>query len=113
MVPGTATNTTDHFPMATELTQKIYEFLKGHCQDLFFDMLSVDIADVHRIAAFYNKTFWIIHNEVEEYFKPLKQTIAAVACLSPNLDRQSPLYSVLRKTYQSNYLEIYKQIFSP
>jgi len=42
MIPGFSSNTSASFPMFNELQNKINEFFKCDCQDIFFDLLAPD-----------------------------------------------------------------------
>ncbi len=115
MVPGVASNTSDSFPMITELSQKVYEFTKSTCQDLFFDVLSIQLSELTDVARFFKMSFQSLQTVVAEYFRPLEGMLATVACSKGGtiLERASPLRNVLSKTYQSNWRQIQRAAFSP
>ena len=113
MVPGVASNTSDSFPMSTELTQKVYSFLKGSCQDFFFDVLTTELESLSEVAQFYKRAFIKLQFAVTDYFKPLESMMKVITCSSTSLDRNTPLRNVMSKTYQSNYKKIQKEIFTP
>lgn len=103
MVPC-ASNTSQSFPMFTELTNSVSELYKCDCQDVFFDLLCPEL-NIEGVVFFFQNIFPPIMQAIQRHFLPAEQIIKAVSCTS-HLD--SPVISVLRKTYQSNWRSILK-----
>ena len=56
MIPGFSNNTSSSFPMLNELQNKLSEFYKCDCQDIFFDLLSPEL-NMEGIVYFYKNSF--------------------------------------------------------
>lgn len=90
--------------MFTELTNMVSELYKCDCQDVFFDLLCPEL-NIEGVVFFFQHVFSPIVQQIQKHFAPAEQIIKAVSCNS-HLD--SPVISVLRKTYQSNWRSILK-----
>ena len=77
---------------------------KCDCQDVFFDLLCPEL-NLEGVVFFYQNTFSPTMMAIQKHFAPAEQVLHQVSCL-PMLD--SPVESVLRKTYQSNWRQIMK-----
>lgn len=107
MVPCTS-NTSQSFPMFTELTNTVSEIYKCDCQDVFFDLLCPEL-NIEGVVFFYQHLFPPVMLAIQKHFQPAEQVLKAVSCTS-HLD--GPVVSVLRKTYQSNWRSILKSIIT-
>ena len=107
MVPGFANNTSAQFPMFNELQNEISEFLKCDCQDAFFDLLCPEL-NHDGIVFFFRSSLPKIFLHIEQYFTPCESVLKNVICCD-SID--GPIVNVLKKSYQSNYKNIYKQCF--
>ncbi|CAD8162702.1 unnamed protein product [Paramecium octaurelia] len=104
MVSGFA-NTSITFPMANELSNSIAEFYKCECFDIFFDVLSQEL-NMKGIIYFFQTAMYRIDKIINDYFTPLFKNIKDVGCLT-TID--GPIINVLRKSFQSNYKQIYEK----
>ncbi|CAD8093005.1 unnamed protein product [Paramecium sonneborni] len=104
MVSGFA-NTSITFPMTNELTNSIAEFYKCECFDIFFDVLSQEL-NIKGIIYFFQTSMYRIDKIINEYFTPLFKNILDIACLTTI---EGPIINVLRKSFQSNYKQIYEK----
>lgn len=103
MVPGFNTNTSIQFPMITELQNKINDYIKITCQDIFFDLLQPEL-NIKGLVKFFVKTLTKFNVIVRNYFSELEDKIKKTCVVEGNLF--DPIDNVLRKTYQSNYKKI-------
>ena len=108
MVPGFSNNTSSQFPMLNELQNQISEFLKCDCQDAFFDLLCPEL-NHDGIVFFFRTAMPKIIAHIEAYFTPAEAALKKVLCQD---SITGPITNVLKKSYQSNYKNIYKQCFS-
>lgn len=108
MIPGFSNNTSSSFPMLNELQNKLSEFFKCDCQDIFFDLLSPEL-NMDGIVFFYKNAFIKIKELINAYFEPLDVLLKKTLCID-NL--WSPIENVLRKSTQSNWRKIFAQISS-
>ena len=106
MIPGFSNNTSSSFPMTNELQNKLSEFYKCDCQDIFFDLLSPEL-NMDGIVYFYKNSFSKIHDLIIQYFEPLEKVMKKTLCMD---DIYSTIDNVLRKSYQSNWKKIYIQL---
>lgn len=106
MIPGLGTNTSSPFPMINELQNKISEFLKCDCLDIFFDLLSPEL-NIEGIVFFFKNTFLKVQELVQLYFEPMELSLKRTMCIDTLL---TPIDNVLRKTFQSNWRKILSQI---
>ena len=90
MVPGFSNDTSNPFPLYTELQNKLNDYIKITCQDIFFDFLQPKL----------NMKFTVNFSPVESQ---LQKTL---------LQRRIPkaINNVLKKSYQYKYKEISNQI---
>lgn len=103
MVPCT-NNTSQSFPMYNELTQKVSELFKCESQDVFFDLLSPEL-NLDGVVFFYANVYTPIFKTIQKHFEPVEQ---AIARLTHSQLVDGPLESVLKKTYQTKWREMFK-----
>lgn len=106
MIPGFGSNTSGSFPMINELQNKISEFFKCDCQDVFFDLLSPEL-NIDGIVFFYKNSLLKIQEVVVQYFEPMESTLKKTLSID-NL--WTPIDNVLRKSVQSNWKKIFPQV---
>lgn len=107
MNPGFTSNTSNSFPMITEIQIKINDYIKIICQDVFFDLLLPSEINIKGIILFYRTFFQEIEEEVHNYFSPLESQIKETLKIT---DQMKPIANVLKKTYQYNWKAIYSNI---
>lgn len=107
MVPGFNTNTSNPFPMITELQRKISDYIKMTCQDIFFDVLQPEFT-MDSLVKFYQMVLKTLNNKINDYFLPLETQIQKTVVIDGKLFE--PIDIVLRKTYQTNYIQISNHI---
>jgi hypothetical protein len=108
MIPGFSSNTSSSFPMLNELQNKLSEFCKCDCQDIFFDLLSPEL-NIDGIVFFYKNTFLKVQEMIMTYFEPLETNLKNVLCIDT---LWTPIDNVLRKSFQSNWKKIFNQMCS-
>jgi len=108
MIPGFSNNTSSSFPMVNELQNKLSEFYKCDCQDIFFDLLSPEL-NMDGIVYFYKNSFAKVHELVLLYFEPMEKMMKKTLCID---EVCSTIDNVMRKSYQSNWKKIYNQLCS-
>jgi hypothetical protein len=108
MIPGFGSNTSSTFPMQNELQNKLSEFFKCDCQDIFFDILSPEL-NIEGIVFFYKNCLLKIQEMVLLYFDPLQSSIKRTLCIDT---LWTPIENVLRKSFQSNWRKIIAQLSS-
>jgi hypothetical protein len=108
MIPGFSSNTSGSFPMLNELQNKISEFMKCDCLDIFFDLLSVEL-NMEGIVFFYKNAFTRVHEMIISYFDPLDVILKKTLCID---SLWSPIDNVLRKSFQANWKKIHNQVVS-
>ncbi len=89
--------------MITEVQRKINDYIKITCQDIFFDVLQQDF-NIQGLVKFYQTILHELNVKVYEYFTPLERQIQKNAVVDATLFE--PIDIVLRKTYQTNYMNI-------
>ena len=94
--------------MFNELTNKVGEFYKCDCQDVFFDILCTEL-NLEGVVYFYQNSLPPVIEQIEKYFWPIEQSIRQATC-SNKLDLS--ISNVLRKKYQSNWKEILSQVIN-
>ena len=107
MNPGFTSNTSNTFPMLSEIQTQINNYIKITCQDIFFDLLLEQKLAMNDIIYFYQFSLTEIDNEIRKYFNPLENEITT---LIGNHSMPNPIYNVLKKVYQSNYKNILNKI---
>lgn len=108
MIPGFSSNTSSSFPMSNELQNKLSEFFKCDCQDIFFDLLSPEL-NIEGIVFFFKTTFVKIQELINLYFEPLENLLKRTLSID---ELWSSIDNVLRKSYQANWKKIFIQITS-
>lgn len=106
MIPGFSSNTSGSFPMLNELQNKLSEFFKCDCQDIFFDLLSPEL-NIDGIVFFFKNCFLKIQELIALYFEPMESTLRRTLCID---SLWTPIDNVLRKSFQSNWKKIYSQL---
>ena len=107
MNPGFTSNTSNSFPMITEIQIKINDYIKIICQDIFFDLLLPTEIDIKDIILFFKIFFDVIEKKIQGYFLPLVKQITETLKI-PELWK--PIANVLKKTYQYNWKAIYSNL---
>ena len=74
-------NTSSSFPMQNELINKINEFYKCDCLDIFFDILAPEELTLKGVIYFYMQTFKSASSMVDQYFEPALSKVKEVGCL--------------------------------
>lgn len=105
MIPGFS-NTSNSFPMLNELQNRLSEFFKCDCQDIFFDLLSPEL-NMDGIVFFYKNCFGKVMEMIKNYFDPLENLMLKTICID---FLWTPIDNVLRKSAQSNWKMIYTQM---
>ncbi len=95
-------------PSEAELRGKLGDFMKHRCEDAFFDLLVPELT-IEGIVYFFKETFRSTQRTIEGYFEPLTLVLQKSTC-SDSID--SPLSSVLSKTYQNNWRKVHSQCFT-
>lgn len=108
MIPGFSSNTSSSFPMLNELQNKLSQFYKCDCQDIFFDLLCPEL-NMEGLIFFFKESFTKIQSNINSYFDPLSLLIKKTICID---EIWSSIDNVLRKSYQSNWKKILGQIFN-
>jgi hypothetical protein len=108
MIPGFGSNTSSAFPMQNELQNKLSEFFKCDCQDIFFDILSPEL-NIEGIVFFFKNSILKIQEMVLLYFEPMESSLKRILC-SDTL--WTPIDNVLRKSFQANWKKIIAQLCS-
>lgn len=103
MIPGFSSNTSASFPMFNELQNKINEFFKCDCQDIFFDLLAPEL-NMEGIVFFFQTSFQKIQEVLKAYFSPAENILKKTICID---ELWSPIDNVLRKSYQANWKKIF------
>lgn len=106
MIPGFSNNTSSAFPMFNELQNKINEFFKCDCQDVFFDLLAPEL-NMDGIVFFFKTAFAKIQEIIKSYFSTAENILKKTICIE---ELWAPIDNVLRKSYQSNWKKIYSNI---
>ena len=106
MIPGFGNNTSGSFPMLNELQNKLSEFFKCDCQDIFFDLLSPEL-NIDGIVFFFKNCLLKIQDLVSNYFEPMETVLKKTLCID-NL--WTPIDNVLKKSVQSNWKKIFTQM---
>lgn len=107
MNQGFTTNTSNSFPMMTEIQIKVNDYIKLTCQDIFFDLLLEQKLTLSQIISFYQLSFSNMNKEIYKYFSPLEREIN---CIMNRAKIATPIYNVLKKSYQENYKNISDKI---
>ena len=94
MIPGFH-NTSLSFPMPHEITDKISEFNKYDCEDIFFDHLCTEL-NMKGIIYFYYTCYKRTKELIVHYFAHTEKCLKEISC-NANLD--GPVMNVLRKFY--------------
>lgn len=108
MIPGFSSNTSSSFPMLNELQNKLSEYFKCECQDVFFDLLCPEL-NMEGLVFYFKESFTKIQELINLYFDPLETLLKRTICIE---DMWSSIDNVLRKSYQSNWKSILAHIFS-
>ena len=99
MIPGINSNTSNSFPMLTELQIKINDYIKLLCQDIFFDVLQPNL-NLEGVIFFFKTIFIKISEITFNYFSPIENIIKQTLFIDFLYE---PIDNVLRNAYQSNW----------
>ena len=99
MIPGFSSNTSNSFPMLTELHNKISDYIKISCEDIFFDLLQPNL-NMKGVVDFFKIIFLKLSDVVEKYFNPIEKAINNTLFIDQIYE---PIDNVLRKSYQFNW----------
>ena len=102
MIPGFS-NTSSIYPMYNELQTITSDFLKCNCDDIFFDVLSLELT-MEGVVYFYKQTIEEIQKHIFNYFEPTFQEIKKSTCTN---ELNGPLLSVLKKVYQNSWKNVF------
>lgn len=108
MIPGFSSNTSCSFPMLNELQNKLTEFFKCECQDVFFDLLCPEL-NMEGLVFFFKECFSKVQEIINLYYEPVETLLKRTLCVD---DMWSSIDNVLRKSYQSNHKKIFNQVFN-
>lgn len=108
MIPGFSSNTSSSFPMLNELQNKLTQYYKCECQDVFFDLLCPEL-NMDGLVFYFKESFNRIQEMINLYFDPLETLLKRTLVIE---DMWSSIDNVLRKSYQSNWKKILSQIFN-
>ena len=92
MIPGFSSNTSNSFPMLTELHNKISDYI-------IFDLLQPNL-NMKGVVEFFRTIFLKVSDVVEKYFSPIEKTINNALFIDQIYE---PIDNVLRKSYQFNW----------
>ncbi len=104
MIPGFSSNTSNSFPMLTELHNKISDYIKISCEDIFFDLLQPNL-NMKGVVDFFKIIFLKLSDVVEKYFNPIEKAINNTLFIEQIYE---PIDNVLRKSYQFNWKNFYE-----
>lgn len=99
MIPGFSSNTSNSFPMLTELHNQISDYIKISCEDIFFDLLQPNL-NMKGVVEFFRTIFLKVSEIIEKYFNPIEKTINNALFIDQIYE---PIDNVLRKSYQFNW----------
>ena len=105
MIPGINSNTSNSFPMLTELQIKINDYIKLLCQDIFFDILQPNL-NLEGVIFFFKNIFIKISEITFNYFSPIENIIKETLFIDFLYE---PIDNVLRKAYQANWKSYYNE----
>jgi hypothetical protein len=106
MIPGFSSNTSNSFPMLTELHNKISDYIKISCEDIFFDLLQPNL-NMKGVVDFFKIIFLKLSDLVEKYFSPIEKAINNTLFIDQIYE---PIDNVLRKSYQFNWKNFYEDL---
>ena len=106
MIPGFSSNTSNSFPMLTELHNKISDYIKISCEDIFFDLLQPNL-NMKGVVDFFKIIFLKLSEVVEKYFNPIEKAINNTLFIDQIYE---PIDNVLRKSYQFNWKNFYEDL---
>ena len=106
MIPGFSSNTSNSFPMLTELHNKISDYIKLSCEDIFFDLLQPNL-NMKGVVEFFRIIFINLSDLIEKFFNPLEKAINNVLFID---NIYEPIDNVLRKSYQINWKNFFDDI---
>ena len=106
MIPGFASNTSNTFPMLTELHNKINDFIKLSCEDIFFDLLQPNL-NMKGVVEFFKIIFLDLYEYVDNFFSPIEKAINSTLFIDQIYE---PIDNVLRKSYQLNWKNFFDEI---
>ena len=105
MIPNFSSNTSNSFPMLTELQIIINDYIKIICQDIFFDLLQPNF-NFEEVIYFYKSIFNNISQITIDYFSPIENIIKETLFIDILWE---PIDNVLKKSYQTNWNIYYNE----
>lgn len=108
MIPGFS-NTSSMFPMYNELQIMVSDFLKCNCEDILLDIL-IPKQSMETVTDFFRETIRVAQQAIAGYFEP---TFAALRKSTCSASVDGPLLSVLKKSYQGSWKQVFAACFSP
>ena len=106
MLPGFSSNTSNSFPMLTELHNKINDYIKLSCEDIFFDLLQPNL-NMKGVVEFFKIIFINLFDIVEKFFNPIEKAINNTLFIDQIYE---PIDNFLRKSYQFNWKNFFEDI---
>ncbi len=106
MLPGFSSNTSNSFPMLTELHNKINDYIKLSCEDIFFDLLQPNL-NMKGVVEFFKIIFINLFDIVEKFFNSIEKAINNTLFIDQIYE---PIDNVLRKSYQFNWKNFFEDI---
>ena len=106
MLPGFSSNTSNSFPMLTELHSKISDYIKLTCEDIFFDLLQPNL-NMKGVVEFFKIIFLNLSETVDNFFSPIEKAINNALFIDQIYE---PIDNVLRKSYQFNWKNFFDGI---
>lgn len=103
MNPSFTNNTSSSFPMSTEITIKINDFIKITCQDFFFDFLIEQSITPKGMSYIFGTLFNDFITKIKSQLKLCEDILKRTTC---SLALSEPMLNVLKKTYQIHFKEI-------
>jgi len=95
--------------MFNELANKVSEFYKCDCLDIFFDVLSPEL-NLEGVVYFYQHIMPPVVKMLEQHFAPVEDALRQASASDGRLE--TSISNVLRKKYQSNWREIFNKVIS-
>ena len=100
-------NTSSEFPMTTELTVKINDFIKIACQDFFFDFITEYTSSLKLMSLIYQTLFEHFVNKVSTQLQSFENIIKQTICVGAV---SQPIRNILQQTQQIHFKELKTQI---
>ena len=107
MNPSFTNNTSSSFPMTTEITIKINDFIKITCQDFFFDFLIEQSIPPKGMSYIFGTLFNDFITKIKSQLKLCEDILKRTTCSQA---LSEPMLNVLKKTYQIHFKAIQMSI---